>query len=97
MVTIGMNYCVLPDKEEIFEGACQKVLEVMDNAVGHDESQIFRRVDGGNSSEYLIVSRWQDEDAFKSFIASAAFKKVTSWGLSNILAGRPNHTTYRED
>ena len=96
MVTIGMNYQVLPGKEETFEGACRKVLEVMQQAQGHDSSQIFRRVDGDSASEYLIVSRWSDDSAFQSFIQSDAFKKVTSWGLANILAGRPRHTTYRE-
>lgn len=96
MVTIGMNYRVLEGKEEVFEGACRKVLEVMGGADGHDDSQIFRRVDGGDASQYLIVSRWADEVAFDKFIASEAFKKVTSWGLENILAGRPSHTTYRE-
>jgi len=96
MVTIGMNYQVLPGKEDAFEAACRKVLDVMAQAEGHDSSQIFRRVDGGDANEYLIVSRWSDESAFQTFIRSDTFKKVTSWGLANILAGRPRHTTYRE-
>ena len=96
MVTIGMNYEVLPGKEEVFEGACRKVLEVMQGAEGHDSSEIYRRIDGGGPSVYLIVSRWSDEPAFQTFIRSDAFKKVTSWGLANVLAGRPRHTTYRE-
>jgi heme-degrading monooxygenase HmoA len=94
MVTIGMNYQVLPGKEEVFEGACRKVLEVMGEASGHDQSQIFRAID--KPSEYLIVSRWTDEGAFTAFIRSDTFRKVTSWGLENVLAGRPRHTTYRE-
>lgn len=96
MVTIGMNYRVLPGKEEIFEAACQRVLEVMKGATGHDDSAVYRRIDDGAASEYLIVSRWVDEPAFQTFIASETFKKVTSWGLANILAGRPSHTTYQE-
>ena len=97
MVTIGMNYHVLEGKESVFEGACERVLEVMKQAEGHAESQVFRRVDrGGDGREYLIVSRWNDEAAFDAFVRSDAFKKVTSWGLANILAGRPRHTTYRE-
>lgn len=96
MVTIGMNYDVLPGKEEPFEGACKKVIEVMGDAAGHEESQIFRRVDKDDVSQYLIVSRWSDEDAFKAFISTDTFKKVTNWGAENILAGRPSHTTYRE-
>lgn len=91
-----MNYDVLAGKEEVFEGACKKVLEVMDGADGHGDSQIFRRVDQDESAQYLIVSRWQDEAAFNDFVASEPFKKVTSWGLANVLAGRPSHTTYRE-
>jgi len=98
MVTIGMNYRVLPGKEAVFEAACERVLEVMAQAEGHDDSSVYRRVDkGAQGAEYLIASRWRDEAAFRAFIASDAFKKVTSWGLANILAGRPTHTTYRED
>ena len=98
MVTIGMNYQVLPGKEEPFEGACARVLEAMQGAAGHDSSSVYRRVDAGAGAgaEYLIVSRWSDEAAFQAFVASETFKKVTSWGLANILAGRPSHTTYRE-
>ncbi len=95
MVTIGMNYQVLEGKEQIFEDACRKVLDTMGEADGHDGSELFRRVDDGGSGVYLIVSRWNDESAFRDFIASEAFKKVTNWGLKNILGGRPTHTTYR--
>ncbi|MCL4686492.1 antibiotic biosynthesis monooxygenase [Myxococcota bacterium] len=97
MVTIGMNYQVLAGKEETFEAACQRVLEAMKDAAGHDHSAVYRRVDPCAAADYLIVSRWNDEAAFQSFLASEAFQKVTRWGLANILAGRPSHTTYRED
>jgi len=96
VVTIGMNYRVLEGKEAVFEGACRNVLEVMREIDGHQDSQIYRRVDGGENGQYLIVSRWSDEDAFARFVASDRFKKVTSWGLKGVLAGRPSHTTYRE-
>ena len=69
-----MNYQVLEGKEQIFEDACRKVLEAMNGAQGHDDSQLFRRVDA-EKGEYLIVSRWADEDAFRAFIASDTFKK----------------------
>jgi len=95
VVTIGMNYSVRPGKEKIFEDACARVVETMQGIAGHDDSHVYRRVDG-DAPVYLIVSRWQSEDAFDAFIASDAFKKVTSWGKENILAGAPRHTTYRE-
>ncbi len=96
MVTIGMNYNVLPGKEKIFEDACARVVETMQAVEGHSESHLYGRI-GGDEPVYLIVSRWESEDAFGAFIASDAFKKVTNWGRENILAGPPRHTTYRED
>jgi heme-degrading monooxygenase HmoA len=95
VVTIGMNYTVLPGKGQIFEDACERVVQTMQGIEGHDESHLYRRVDGAELV-YLIVSRWQSEDAFGAFIASDAFKKVTRWGKENILSGPPRHTTYRE-
>jgi heme-degrading monooxygenase HmoA len=95
MVTIGMNYRVLPGKEQIFEDACASVVKTMESIDGHDASEIFKSI-SSDAPAYLIVSRWQSEGAFQSFVASDAFKKVTSWGKQNILAGRPSHTTYSE-
>lgn len=91
-----MNYYVVAGKEEIFEGACNNVLQTMADMEGHDESEIYRRV-GGESPTYLILSRWSSEQAFHDFVASDAFKKVTNWGKENILSGRPQHTTYRQN
>ena len=95
MVTVGMNYSVIEGKEKVFEDACAVVIDTMRGIDGHDDSHLYRQV-GGDSPSYLIVSRWANEDAFKAFIASDAFKKVTNWGKENILAGRPSHTTYNE-
>ena len=96
MVTIGMNYQVLAGKEEIFEAAFARVLVAIESAKGHEASRLYKGVGGGPNADYLIVSRWSDEAAFEAFVASDAFRKVTSWGAENILAGRPSHTTYRE-
>ena len=93
MVTIGMNYTVLEGKEQIFEDACARVIESMMGIDGHSESKLFKQV-GASSRDYLIVSVWSSEDAFRGFIASDAFKKVTNWGAQNILAVRPSHTVY---
>lgn len=96
MVTIGMNYFVIPGKEQIFEDACANVIQTMEGIDGHDTSSLYHQV-GAGKPIYLIVSRWQNEDAFKAFIASDAFKKVTDWGALHILSGRPQHTTYQHD
>ncbi len=94
MVTIGMNYRVREGKEQVFEDACARVLKVIEAADGHDASRLYRAVGGGR--DYLIVSRWNAEQAFHDFVRSDAFKKVTSWGAENILEGPPRHTTYHE-
>lgn len=96
MVTIGMNYTVIPGKEQIFEDACAKVIETMGGIDGHDTSSLYRKVGEGDPI-YLISSVWTEEQAFNDFIASDAFKKVTNWGALNILSGRPSHTTYQHD
>ena len=96
MVTIGMNYHVLQGKEQIFEAAFARVLEAIEAAPGHDTSRLYRGVGGEGDADYLIVSRWSDEQAFDTFIASDAFRKVADWGRENVLAGRPTHTTYRD-
>jgi heme-degrading monooxygenase HmoA len=93
MVTIGMNYRVLPDKGEVFEKAFTRVLEAMGRSEGHTASHLFRDVFDGQS--YLIVSEWSDEAAFRAFVASEAFARVTTWGKEQILAGRPTHKVYR--
>ena len=96
LVTIGMNYFVIPGKEQVFEDACAKVIQTMDGIDGHEVSSLYRQV-AEAEPVYLIVSRWKEEAAFEEFIASDAFKKVTNWGALNILSGRPQHTTYQHD
>ena len=76
MVTIGMNYSVLPGKEETFENAFKKVVHAMGSIDGHSDTQMYRNI--ANAQEYLIVSLWSDKGAFDGFIASDTFKNVDS-------------------
>lgn len=94
MITVGMNYSVLPGKETTFEKAFERVLSTMKEMQGHSASQLYRQV--GDHNNYLIVSEWSDTDAFQSFVRSEAFAKVTNWGKEQILAGRPSHKIYKE-
>ena len=93
MVTIGMNYKVLPGKEATFERAFNNVLGAMAGMEGHTESFLFKDVN--DPASYLITSKWTSEDAFKDFMASDRFRKVADWGSENILAGRPQHNVYK--
>lgn len=94
MVTIGMNYKMIPGKEQVFEDAFTNVLKVMNEMEGHSESFLYKDVN--NPQSYLIVSDWSSEEAFNGFIQSDKFKNVVNWGKENILAGRPSHTVYKK-
>ncbi len=92
MVTVGMNYEVLPGKGQEFEKVFVKVNQIMQTLPGHTNSNLFKNVAAPQS--YLIISEWTDKAAFDGFIASEQFKNVANWGKEQILAGRPKHEIY---
>lgn len=93
MVTVGMNYVTLPGKQRLFEEKFAGVIGALQAAPGHTQSTLWR--DTTNDASYLITSEWNDEQAFRDFIASQAFRDVTTWGKEEILAGRPQHKVYK--
>jgi heme-degrading monooxygenase HmoA len=93
MITVGMNYHVIPGKQQDFEAAFAGVIDALNKADGHTSSTLWKDVADGAS--YLITSEWSDEEAFKSFISSQAFRDVTNWGKEQILSGRPQHKVYK--
>ncbi len=92
MVTVGMNYVVLPGKEPVFENAFRKVITAMAGIAGHTQTRMCRDID--NPRSYVILSDWNDRAAFDAFIASDTFRAVANWGREQILEGRPKHTYY---
>jgi len=95
MITVGMNYNVIPGKQREFEQKFEAVMEALKAADGHVASNLY--TDVHDDSAYLIVSEWSDQDRFTEFIRSQAFKDVTAWGKAEILAGRPQHTVYKKN
>ena len=93
MITIGMNYKVLLGKEDNFERMFNNVLNSLKTVTGHGKSALYKDVNDLQS--YLIVSEWDSEEAFNTFIQSEKFRGVVDWGQTNILAGRPVHTVYK--
>ncbi len=87
-----MNYEVIPGKEQAFEDAFTKVLNVMKDMQGHEKSHLYKDV--AKATSYLIVSEWSEKEAFSKFIQSEEFAAVTNWGKEQILAGRPSHKVY---
>ena len=78
MITVGMNYKIIPGKDEEFIAVFKKVLQIMNRMPGHAESHLYRDV--SSEHDYLILSEWSDEDAFDAFVASDRFKNVVAWG-----------------
>ncbi len=93
MITVGMNYRVLPGKQVDFEGKFAAVLAALKSAEGHTNSSLWRDV--AEDTSYMITSEWSDEKAFTDFIQSQAFRDVTNWGKEQVLAGRPQHKIYK--
>lgn len=92
MVTVGMNYEVIPGKEIAFETVFDRVLHLMKSLPGHQETRLYKAANDPRS--YLIVSQWTDRAAFEAFTHSEQFRKITDWGKSQILAARPKHEVY---
>ena len=90
MAVVYMTYPVHEDKAAAFEKAYAMILDVMRGAAGHKESHLFRRI--SESGAFLIVSEWDDQSAFETFVNSEQFRASTSdWGKGNIVSGRPTH------
>lgn len=92
MITIGMNYQILPGKNAEFEKVCNAVIGAMADMDGHTKSFLFKDVNDPQS--YLIMSDWSDRAAFDAFISSEQFRNVANWGKEQILAGRPSHNYF---
>jgi heme-degrading monooxygenase HmoA len=93
MITVGMNYHVIPGKQSDFEDKFAAVIGALRAAEGHRSSTLWKDV--SDDASYLITSEWSEEQAFLSFIHSQDFKDVTSWGKEQILSGRPQHKIYK--
>ena len=93
MTTIGMNYEVIPGKEEEFERGFLSVIEVLKTLPGHVESHLYEDV--ASVGSYVILSEWSTKEDFDRFIHSDTFKQVVAWGKAEILRSRPRHKIYQ--
>ena len=93
MITVGMNYHVLPGKQQDFEEKFVAVLAALRGVDGHTSSNLWK--DTSDDASYMITSEWSEEQAFLDFIHSQAFKDVTDWGKEQILSARPQHKIYK--
>ena len=94
MITVGMDYKIVPGKDNEFIAVFKKVMGIIADMPGHAETHLYRDVEAEH--DYLVVSEWTDEAAFNSFIESDRFKNVATWGMENVLQTRPKHEVYGE-
>jgi heme-degrading monooxygenase HmoA len=92
LTTVGMHYDVIPGKEEEFERGFIGVLQILKTLPGHIESHMYQDVQSAGS--YVILSSWQNREAFDAFLHSDAFKQAVAWGKAQILRSRPRHQVY---
>lgn len=92
MITVGMNYKIVPGKDDEFTAVFKKVIEIMADMPGHTETHLYRDVE--QEHDYLIVSEWTNEAEFNAFIKSDRFRNVATWGKENVLRSRPKHEVY---
>ena len=95
MTTIGMNYEVIPGKEEEFERGFLSVIEVLKTLPGHVESHLYEDV--ASVGSYVILSKWQRKEDFDAFLKSPQFAAAVAWGKAEILRSRPRHKVFTNE
>ena len=68
MITVGMNYHVLPGMQQSFEEKFAGVIDALKAAPGHTSSTLWKDV--SDDASYLITSEWSDEAAFQGLSAA---------------------------
>jgi len=80
---VAINYIdCQPEYRDRFEELFQSRAHVIDRMPGFKDMQVLRPQAGDGS--YLIVSRWDSEDAFKSWTGSAEFLEGHKRGFEDI-------------
>jgi heme-degrading monooxygenase HmoA len=81
------------------EGAADQVVERFANSQGSVQGfpgfVSMEVLDSEAGDEVLVITRWQDKDAFNSWVHSEEFKRAHgSGGGGDLLRGHPQMSTY---
>lgn len=91
MITFGLNYDVKPTYVDEFVRISREALALIHTLEGHVQTVLYANVDQPNS--FLIYSEWENDDHFRAFMKSDAFKKVQTMTV-DMLEQRPRHKMY---
>ncbi len=94
MINIGLYYTVKPGFEREFESRFNEaVLAIKNSGFGCIDARLYKDVEKQN--EYLLYTEWKDNDGFRNFIKSEAYRKTVEAGRS-IIEGVPRHRMFTE-
>lgn len=91
MITFGLNYDVKTEFIPQFLEVANKVLALMPELEGHVKTALYSDVNHPHS--FLIYSEWENDDYFRGFMKSEAFKGVQNM-TRDMLLDRPKHKIY---
>ncbi|WP_254535694.1 heme-binding protein [Halomarina litorea] len=86
--TMGMFYTVKPEHREEFVEKFDTVGTLLEDMVGHGETDLMVNVDDEN--DMFIASQWRSKEDAMGFFRSEVFRDTVQWGR-DILADRPRH------
>ena len=96
MITVGMDYEIFPEKEEIFLEKFKGVIELLNTMDLHHTTRLYKDAFSPRPS-FLVISEWETREGFLGFIKSDVFKQTTDWGQEGILSARPRHKVYQTE
>jgi heme-degrading monooxygenase HmoA len=94
---LAMNHFVVnADRAADFERAWSERETYLDGTDGYVSFHLLKgRPDADGREIYASHTVWRDEDAFRAWVASDAFRKAHAQGkLTGILTGPPNLMTW---
>lgn len=91
MITFGLNYDVKPEYMDKFKEVSYAAIDMMQDLEGHVKTVLYSDTKRPNS--LMIYSEWVEDQNFRNFVRSEAFKNVQNM-TSDMLEQRPKHSLY---
>src|SRR6056297_1747989 len=84
---VAINYiCCAPDYKERFEHLFGTRKGAIDQMPGFKRMQVLRQNE--DDGHYLIISHWENQEAFQSFTNSDAFREGHKRGFDDLKAAK---------
>ena len=84
----------LPVKEGAAEQVVERFANTRGNVQGFPGFVSMEVLHSEGADEVLVITRWQDREAFDLWVRSDEFKKAHRQGSGDLLRGHPQMSTY---